>query len=130
MKAFLIILCLSLTSYLFLLDSKNPRRSISSTSSQASFSVSGRVPVILKVNLSKKTDLSYTVNTISNNPEGYTLLLKIDAPLVYFENKKLLVQNGEVILSQINSQTESINSFKNLKFEKTPSKIEVSIVSP
>lgn len=129
MKAFLIILCLSLISYLFLSDSNKPR-TIASTTSQASFTVSGRVPVVLKVNITKQTDLSYTVNEISNNPEGYNLSLTTDAQVVYFDNKKLLVQNGEVMLNQINSQTESINSFKNLRFEKTPSIVEVSIVAP
>jgi hypothetical protein len=128
MKAVIPILALIIISIFIFVDSKKPRTI--ATTATSSFTVSGKIPVVLKVNTIKQTPLSYQINEISNNPEGYTLSLKTDAKIVYFDNQKLTIQNGEVILNHVESQTESVNSFKILKFDQAPSEVQLSITAP
>lgn len=126
----ILLLSILFTLSFFWLTHKNKRAPSSYKEAQATFTVSGVVPVILKVNVIKQTETSYIINEISNNPEGYILSLQTDVNEVYFDKQKLTAKNGIIVLNTVGTQTESINSFKILNFSKQPSILQVSIISP
>ena len=104
-----------------------------------SFTIVGKVEVALNSFVKKQTETIYVINEVSNNPKGYKIILQTDNDIktvvydiktVVYDNKKLSVSNGQVILTKVESQTESINQFKSLVFNTIPTLIQVSIVSP
>jgi hypothetical protein len=96
-------------------------------SSSSSFVVSGRVPVVLQANVVRANDLNYTIREVSNNSEGYTIIMQTDARSARYNGSHVSVVNGEAVLTQVFSQDKSVDALKKLVFTTKPTYVRIAI---
>jgi hypothetical protein len=95
--------------------------------SSSSLTVTGIVPVILQVNITRSSNLTYTVRETSNDPDGYRVTLQTDAPRAHYDGAIVKIIDGQAILTQVSSQDKSVDALKKLVFLSEPSYIRIAI---
>jgi hypothetical protein len=86
--------------------------------STSQFTVSGNVPVVVKADITPTSNpLIYLIHEISNNPNGYVIILHTDT-----------TDNG-MIISNILSQDKSIDNTKELKLTSLASYVSITVTA-
>lgn len=101
-------------------------------SSSDGFTVSGFVPVTMQVLIfpdfsSQDQSVSFTLREISNNREGYKVVMETDAVGATYNGVPIAIVNGQATLTHVTSQSESIDTLKKLKLSAKPSFIRINI---
>jgi hypothetical protein len=93
------------------------------------FTVSGTVPLVMRASLtqSPSNPLVYSVHEVSNSPTGYTVILNTDATSAKYNGSTINVVDGQAIITQITSQSKSIDILKELSFTSPPTYININI---
>lgn len=101
-----------------------------SNSSSAQFNVSGTVAKVVTALLSETDNLLiYNVHEVSNNPNGYVVTLKTDVNSVNYDGMQLTVSNGQVTITQVLSQTKTIDVIKQLTFTSIPKYVIINVLA-
>lgn len=102
-------------------------RSFATDSTSAHIQVNLVVPTIVKATVNCETEYSCLVREVSNNRDGYTAILETDGIVGSYNGKKVIQAGGQVIVTQVNSQSESIDATKCLKFLSKPSYVRITM---
>lgn len=95
-------------------------------SSTSAFYVSGIVPVIVKVSITQSGS-TYYIHEVSNDPNGYTITLLTNATSVTYNGQSYQTVEAEAILTQVTSQTKSIDTIKTLVVNPTTTFLGLTI---
>jgi hypothetical protein len=95
--------------------------------SQASFLVTGRVPVIGRVNLKRLNKLTYAIQEVSNNTEGYAVTIETNARGAQYNNKPIEIVDGRATLTNVTYQDKSIDTVKKLIFSNEPAYVQITM---
>ncbi len=95
----------------------------------AAVTVSGVVPVVLRVSATQRHNLSYIVHEESNNRDGYQVLIDTDSKTAKYNGKAVEILNGQGVLTHIFSQDESVDAFKVLELSPQATYFSLTIHS-
>lgn len=95
--------------------------------SSATLTLVGQVKVVAQAQLKRLNKLNYKVHELSNNREGYSVMIETNARSVRYDNKLIDIVDGQATLTQTHSQTQTIDTIKDLIFTTEPTYVQITM---
>ncbi len=95
--------------------------------SRASLLVEGRVAVIAHAHPKRLNKLTYAIHELSNNREGYAVTIETNAHSARYNNEPIEIIDGQATLTNVTSQTKSIDIVKELIFSTEPTYFQITM---